>query len=153
MPLPISDEVLAQIYEVSDWVARHKFSNPLVQHHIVEALLKLIDQSLEVSSDQPFKLKYIVAHDTTLMGLLSYLDSQSLIDVYPPNFSSFIVFELWESESPLSIHLNEEGPFRYVQVFYDNQKLRINGSKSKMSHTNFKRLMTIGENLYEGSDF
>jgi hypothetical protein len=87
------------------------------------------------------------------MGLLSYLDSQSLIDVYPPNFSSFIVFELWESESPLSIHENEEGPFRYVQVFYDNEKLRINGSKSKMSHTNFKRLMTIGENLYEGSDF
>lgn len=153
MPLPISDEILTQIYEVSEWVIRHKFSNPLVQHHIVEDLLILIDQSLDVSSDQPFKLKYIAAHDTTLMGLLSYLGSQSLIDVYPPNFSSFIVFELWESKVPMAIHENVEAPYRYVQVYYDNEKLRINGRKSKMSQINFKRLMRIGENLYESSHF
>lgn len=153
MPLPISEEILAQIYEVSEWVIRHKFSNPLVQHHIVADLLILIDQSLDVSSNQPFKLKYIAAHDTTLMGLLSYLDSQSLIEVYPPNFSSFIVFELWESRVPMVIHKNEEAPYRYVQVYYDNEKLRINGRKSKMSHINFKRLMIIGENLYESSHF
>jgi len=133
MPLPLSPEVLEQVYEVGEWVIRHKFQDQVVRNHIVEDMAHLLLRCIHPSESESVKVRYVAAHDTTLMTLLSIFEKNCLIDVNLPNFGSYLVFEVWESDTPVQNSTDTEPPYRYVRILYDNEKLRLNTGKSKTS--------------------